>query len=194
MANGTTIYSHRSSATRRVELAVQVAVLRYTWDEVIGRVPYVVMEGNETLVDWGVRLVAGNKNADSLKKVDKMIADYQPSALVLQDAVAKGSRRGSRIRKLTKEIIALATNRKTKITLFARDQVMRAFFIDGNGTKHMVAQVLARRFPEELGHRFPGDAARPQALGHVLQGWCGCFAQFRQWFVGDPDIRFPNMD
>jgi hypothetical protein len=32
---------------------------------------------------------------------------------------------------------------------------MRAFFIDGKGTKHMVAQVLARRFPEELGHRLP---------------------------------------
>lgn len=116
---------------------------------------YVIVEGHTRLVDWGVTLVVGNKNKGSLKKVEKMITDYHPSALVLQDAFAKDSRRGSRIRRLTKEIVSLATSCDTKIELFSRDQVMRAFFIDGKGTKHTIAQVLAGRFPEELGHRLP---------------------------------------
>ena len=33
--------------------------------------------------------------------------------------------------------------------------MMKAFFADGKGTKHTLAQIIARRFPEELGHRLP---------------------------------------
>jgi hypothetical protein len=116
---------------------------------------FAVMEGADTLVDWGVRSVTGNKNADALKKAEAMIALYHPAVLVLEDAAAKGSRRSRRIRDLTKKIIARAANRRIKIALFSRDKVMRAFFEDGMGSKHTIARILAMRFPEELGHRLP---------------------------------------
>jgi hypothetical protein len=40
--------------------------------------------------------------------------------------------------------------------LFSRGQVLRAFFADGKGTKHQLAETLAQRFPEQLGLQLPG--------------------------------------
>ncbi|MDB6018025.1 MAG: hypothetical protein JWR19_2514 [Pedosphaera sp.] len=33
--------------------------------------------------------------------------------------------------------------------------IKRMFFADGKGTKHSIAEILAQRFPEELGDRLP---------------------------------------
>jgi len=116
---------------------------------------FAVLEGQEMLVDWGVKTVKGDKNAQSLKKVEEMIAHYQPGVLVLEDASAKNSRRSPRIRKLSQQIIKMAVTRKVSVKLFSRDQVMKTFFADGQGTKHALAEIIAKRFPEELGSRLP---------------------------------------
>jgi len=116
---------------------------------------FAALEGRDTLVDWGLSIVTGDKNSGSLKNIEKMIADYRPRVLVLHDASAKGYRKGPRIRKLVTDIVVLAKERTMNVALLSRDQLMQAFFIDGKGTKYTVAQVLAKRFPEELGHRLP---------------------------------------
>lgn len=116
---------------------------------------FAVMEGQDTLVDWGVKTVDGDKNVQSLAKVEKLIAHYQPGVLVLEDASAKGSRRSQRIRKLCQQIIKLAATRKVSVKVFSRDQVMSAFIADGQGTQHVLAEIIAKRFPEELESRLP---------------------------------------
>ena len=116
---------------------------------------FAVLEEGKILVDWGVRSIRTDKNRGALKKAEAMIAHYDPAVLVLPNAAAEGSRRSSRIRKLIAEITAVSTRRKMKVDLMSRNQVIAAFFEDGAGTKHTVAQVLARRFPQELSHRLP---------------------------------------
>jgi len=117
---------------------------------------FAVLEGQETLVDWGVNTVKkGDKNKQSLAKVEKLIAHYQPGVLVLEDASAKNSRRSPRIRKLSQQIIKMAANRKISVKLFSRDQVMKTFITDGHGTKHALAEILVKRFPEELDLQLP---------------------------------------
>ena len=117
---------------------------------------FVVLEGQETLVNWGVKTVTkGNKNAQSLAKVKKLIAQYQPATLVLEDASAKGSRRAARIRTLTKQIVKMGATLKVNAKLFSRDQVMKTFFADGGGTKHLLAEIMAKRFPEQLNLQLP---------------------------------------
>jgi len=108
-------------------------------------------------VDWGVKTVKGDKNIQSLAKVEDLIAHYQPGTLVLEDTSAKNSRRSPRIRKLCQQIIKMASNRKVSIKLFSRDQVMKTFIPDGRGTKHALAEIIAKRFPEELGSRLPPE-------------------------------------
>jgi len=115
---------------------------------------YAVFEGQDTLVDWGVKSVTGDKNARCLAKVDEMIAHYKPTVIVLRDA-GKDSRRSPRIRALSKRLVALASRREVSVVLFSREQVMRTFFPNGDGTKHALAEILATRFPAELGFRLP---------------------------------------
>jgi Holliday junction resolvasome RuvABC endonuclease subunit len=116
---------------------------------------FAVLEGQETLVDWGVKTVNSDKNKQSLAKVKELVAQYQPGVLVLEDASAKDSRRSPRIRKLCQQIIKTAANRKISVALFSRDQVMKSYITDGQGTKHALAEIIAKQFPEELGFRLP---------------------------------------
>ena len=116
---------------------------------------FAILEGQEQIADWGVKTVAGDKNAHSLAQVEKLIAQYQPGTLVLEDVSAKGSRRWPRIRSLSEQIMKMAKQRKISVKLFSRNQVMKTFIADGKGTKYALAEIIAQRFPEELGSRLP---------------------------------------
>jgi Holliday junction resolvasome RuvABC endonuclease subunit len=114
---------------------------------------FAVLEGQATLVDWGVKSVTGDKNTQSLAKVEELIAHYQPAVMVIQNT--SNNRRSTRIQELGQRIVTMAGNRNLRVALFSREQVTRVFFGKGQGTKHAVAEILANRFPEELGVRLP---------------------------------------
>ncbi len=116
---------------------------------------YAVLEDAANLVDWGSKSVEGNKNTECLIKVEALIAHYQPTLIVLEDHSGKDSRRSARIVTLGKRLVALASQREVKVKLFSQAQVRRVFFGERKGTKHALAEILAKRFPEELGHRLP---------------------------------------
>ena len=116
---------------------------------------YAVLEGHKSLVAWGVKSVKGDKNAGSIEKVEKMLAHYNPQVIVLEDTAAEGSRRSPRIQALTKGLIAVAESRNIKVALFSKRQVRRVICGDDRGTKHALAEIIAGRFPEELGFRLP---------------------------------------
>src|SRR5580658_6458703 len=84
---------------------------------------FAVLEGQDTLVNWGVKVIQGkgNKNAKSLAKLEELITHYQPGMLVLEDASANGSLRHPRIRRLVPQIIKMAATRKANVTLFSRE-------------------------------------------------------------------------
>lgn len=116
---------------------------------------FAVLEDQEKLVDWGVKSIKGNKNTGSIAKVEEMIAHYQSGVIVLEDHSAKPSRRSARIRALGKRIVAMAESSNLTVALFSREQVRRIFFSDSQGTKYALAEILAARFPDELGSRLP---------------------------------------
>ena len=99
--------------------------------------------------------VEGDKNAGSLARVKAMIAHYEPDVLVLEHASAKPVRRAPRIRELTKRIVSMSKSQGVSVILLKRERVRRVFFGDGQGTKYALAQILAERFPDELGTRLP---------------------------------------
>ena len=116
---------------------------------------YAVLEGEATLVDWGLKTVRGDKNAACIAKADKLIADYKPEVIVLQDHSIKGSRRPLRIILLTQGIADLAPKYGVSVALFTRQRIDKVFFADGTGTRDERAKILAERFPEELGFELP---------------------------------------
>jgi hypothetical protein len=117
---------------------------------------FAVMEGENTLVDWGVKTVeGGDKNARCLSNIGNLIALYRPNAIAIEDTWTKGSRRSERIRALLDEIVIMAKDGKIKVKQCSRKQMNLDFLADEQGTKHALAEYLAARFPEELIPRLP---------------------------------------
>jgi len=114
-----------------------------------------VLEGERTLVHWGVKAIDGDKNKGSIAKVEELIARYHPGMIVLEDYSAKDSRRCPWIRGLGKKIVETAKNRQITVALLSREKVRKVFFMDSQGTKDSLAEMLAARFSEELGPRLP---------------------------------------
>jgi Holliday junction resolvasome RuvABC endonuclease subunit len=115
---------------------------------------FAVLEDQAKLVDWAVKTAKAAKIEGSLVKVEKLIADYQPHVLVLEDH-SNNWRRSNRVKVLSNKITAFASKTKIKVKLFSREQLNRVFFGDGIGTKHTLAKIIADRFPEQLGFRIP---------------------------------------
>ena len=112
---------------------------------------FAVIEGENTLVDWGVKSVkGGDKNARCLSNVGNLIAHYRPNVIAIEDTRTKGSRRSARIRALIEEIVILAKDEKIKVKRCSRKQVNLDFLSDEQGTKHALADYLVARFPKEL--------------------------------------------
>ena len=107
------------------------------------------------LVNWGVKTIEGDKNGGAIKKVEEMIVHYNPQVMVLEDTATKGSRRSLRIQRLTKRLVALAERCNVKVMLFSQKEIRRASLGDVPGTKHALAEIIAERYPEELGFLLP---------------------------------------
>jgi len=116
---------------------------------------FVVMEGEDTIMEAADKTVKGDKNAQVLKKAEALITHYQPDVLVMENTSAEGSRRWPRIRTLCKQITKRAESHKVRVKLYSRAQVMKSFLPDGQGTKHDLAEIMAKRFPEQLASQLP---------------------------------------
>ena len=116
---------------------------------------FVVMEGEKTIIECGGRVADGDKNAQSIAKLEKLLNFYRPDVLVLQDVEAKGLRRVPRIKTLNRQIKAAAQNHKIRVNLFSRQQTRNLLLGNPKGTKHEMAEMLAMQFPDELASRLP---------------------------------------
>ena len=117
---------------------------------------YAVLEGEKSLVESSHSSVReGDKNKQCLTKVEKLVAYYRPDVLVLQDVTAEGSHRAPRIKRLHRSIIGLAWRRKIKTEFVSGRQIRSLLLGDAKGTKHEVAEMLAKGFPDELASLLP---------------------------------------
>jgi hypothetical protein len=116
---------------------------------------FAVSEGQETLVDWGVKSVQGDKNRHSLAKIKDLITHYRPDTLLLEDMGGKHSRRSARIQTLGLRTKTLASDLNVQVMLLSQKRIRHSFFRDGGGTRYELAQILVEQFPEELGQRLP---------------------------------------
>ena len=116
---------------------------------------FVVMEGQKTIIECGRRKADGDKNTQSLAKLEKLLNFYRPGVLVLQDVEAKGSRRAPRIKTLNRQIEKMADKHKIEVKLISGKQLRSLLLGNPKGTKHEVAEMIAMQFPDELASRLP---------------------------------------
>ena len=109
---------------------------------------YVIFEGPDFLIDWGVRHVEGPKNKASIAAAEELITHYQPRIVVLEDVMAKCCRRCRRVRELVGGLDQYGRERGLKVRKIAQARVKRAFLPLGIRNKNQMARFVAARFPE----------------------------------------------
>ena len=108
---------------------------------------FVVFARPDQPFDWGVKEVRGNrKNARCLLAIKKLIREYRPEAVVIEETRA-GSRRGPRIRALYRAVVELAGREQVKIVQYTKAQVRAAFAAENAWTRPEIARAVAKRIP-----------------------------------------------
>src|SRR6266404_6241607 len=115
---------------------------------------YSVME-DKAILECRNKGVKGNKNLNSVSKVEKLMNLFQPGLLVLQDVNAKGCHRAPRIKALHQQVIGLAEKRRCKVALLSGKRLRIALLGDVKGTKYEMAEMLAQKFPGGLAGKLP---------------------------------------
>ena len=99
-------------------------------------------------IDWGIRHARTKaKNAQCLAHLDRLIAQYAPDVLLLEDVPARGDRRASRIHELHFAVVDLAQERGVAVRVFAREAVLAHVAPLGAVTKQALAETIAQRLP-----------------------------------------------
>jgi hypothetical protein len=115
---------------------------------------FALLEGQITLVDWGVKSVKGDRNAQSVRKVKELMSHYKSEILVLERHSSK-SKRSERVQTLTRELFKLAKRHNVSAEFVSWEQVSRCLSSNAEARKDDVAELIAKRFPDELGFRLP---------------------------------------
>lgn len=118
-------------------------------------VGFAVLDPKEMLVDWGVKSVKGEKNKVSLSKVKEMIVEFEPGFVVVENTAVSSSRRSPRVRTLFRQILVLVRSKRLRVSQFTPELLRQAFQVPPDTTKDALAEILAARFPGQLGLRLP---------------------------------------
>jgi hypothetical protein len=114
---------------------------------------FVVLEGPERLVDWGLKCIRRNKEEATLLAVAGLIELYVPDVLVLEDYEDRGCRRRERVRRLLHLLRAIAEEGHVSTRLVSVAHVKAYFAAEGATTKYAIAGLLVARFPGLARHR-----------------------------------------
>jgi hypothetical protein len=116
-------------------------------DPVSRGVGFAVLEGQDNLVDWGIRTTGRADNAKSARAIDKLIDRLRPDVLVLEDWDSAGSRLCGRVETLLGRIAAKEGER-VLVRLVTKREIGSIGPLPLTSTKYRRASFLAERFPE----------------------------------------------
>jgi hypothetical protein len=143
---------------------------------------YCIFNGPGGLSDWGIKHVKrGDKNAHSLAAIEKLIARYDPHAIVIEDVTETGSKRTSRVRSLYRELEQLADRVSVDTYAYPWPVVFSVFKDCSPRTRHDIATevaamlpAIARRLPPKRKIWLPPDPR--QALFDAASLGLTCYA------------------
>jgi Holliday junction resolvasome RuvABC endonuclease subunit len=109
---------------------------------------FVVFEGQQRTIDWGVKDARGDKNRKVLAKIEELVSWYRPDMLVLEDAHGPASRRAERIRELHALVVELAKTQKIRMRQYTRSDIKAAFAKRNASSRYEIAQAVSRELPD----------------------------------------------
>jgi hypothetical protein len=118
-------------------------------DPVEDRMGFVLLEGDERLVDWGITAIGRSGDlGERMVRFLHLIDRYLPNVLVLEDWRRRECRRCRRLRRLLRDAARLAEGRGLE-TFAVRQTDVHTFFTGLNpNTKETRARAIVTHFPE----------------------------------------------
>jgi hypothetical protein len=116
-----------------------------------GRAGFVVLEGPDKLLDWGVKGFVpqdGPLEVTVCRRIVSLLGLHQPSVMVLRIPSKRLARRNGRIKVIVKTLGREAKRRSVSLQFLCRQRVKKFFIGRGVTTKHGIASLLAERFPD----------------------------------------------
>lgn len=109
---------------------------------------YAVFEPPLNLVASGLARIEGDKQAGAIAHFEKLLTDFRPNTVVLEDAQAPGSRRHHRVRRLIETLAKFAADRGFVVATVSRKAVVECFSSpEERATKYKIAKWLSEAFP-----------------------------------------------
>ncbi len=116
---------------------------------------FVLFEGPESPFEWGVKEIRDkHKNSRTLEEIKKLIDQYRPEVLVIEQTCDDSSRRNARIRKLYRMLIHFAKAEYVDLYRCSRNDVKKCFASVGASTKYEIAKAITTQIPA-FAHRIP---------------------------------------
>jgi hypothetical protein len=109
---------------------------------------FVLFEGPESPFDWGVREISNpSRNQKCVEAIAKIVDQYQPTVLVIEDTSEQLSRRTARIRRLYQSLEHFAKVRAIDVHHVTKSAIRQTFASVGAVTKYEIAQAIAIQIP-----------------------------------------------
>src|SRR6266850_3381297 len=107
------------------------------------RFGYVIFEGPQTLLDWGIRTYAEEKRSSLERRLNDLQSMFAPSVILVRKAVERNRISQLMIRLALRTLTVFA--KRTLITVFLVDESsLRAFFSrEAKLNKHDIARMIA---------------------------------------------------
>lgn len=109
---------------------------------------FVVLEGPQHLIDWGLKESRRDKHVRGLRHVAQLIETYHPDILVIEAIQDPLCRRCPRVRELLHKMSQLAAEKKLKTRSFSRRAVQATFSEVSPVTKYEMMNAIVERLPE----------------------------------------------
>jgi len=110
-------------------------------------IAYVVFEGPQSPVDWGMSDPRGDTRKDTaVRYVAALLDRYAPEVLVLRDRADVQAGRG-RLYKLLEALEELAETKGVPHVQFSRQQLRQSFEFLGSPTRYAIVEAIAKNIP-----------------------------------------------
>jgi hypothetical protein len=116
------------------------------------KVGYAIVEGDNNLLDWGVRTFLNPEDSSSHRRLAVLFALFRPSMILLSDISKRDRRREHAARALIHLVAIEAESLSISIELVSKDSIRSFFNGAGHLTKHEMARVIVTIFPELAWH------------------------------------------
>ena len=111
---------------------------------------YAVLEGPQSLLDWGVTGTRTTTTGDLAQHAETLIDTYEPDMIVVEDYGLNIARQRRRAQAFLRVLARHAAKRHLRVCAFARATVRKSFADARARNKDQVALLLATRYPALL--------------------------------------------